>query len=212
MQTLKASFARPRTGRRMVALLLGVFLMGAGVALFDQLGFGTDPCSVLGLAVSRLIGWGYGNYLLLFNGALLLLLLCIGEIRRIGIGSIANIVLVGYSADFVNWLINCIHPLTNETMAVRLIVFVPSMIIFLIAVSLYMVVDLGVAPYDAMPMVIADCKKWHFPLVRMIWDLVVLALGWLCGGRVGLVTVVTGFCLGPVFGAIANRIRPFFED
>ena len=148
----------------------------------------------------------------MFTGPRLLLLFCSAATPRIDISSIANIVLVGCSADFVNWLINCIHPLTNETMAVKLIVFVPSMIIFLIAVSLYMVVDLGVAPYDAMPMVIADRKKWRFPLVRMIWDLVVLALGWLCGGRVGLVTVVPGFCPGPVFGAIAHRIRPFFEN
>lgn len=205
-------FDKPRIGRRMAALFLGVFLMGAGVAVFDQLGFGTDPCSVMNLAVCRLIGWSYGNWMLTMNVILLLILLLLGEIRRIGVGSLANIVLVGYSADFVSWIINMVHPLSGETLAVKLIVFVPTMVVFLIAVSLYMAVDMGVSPYDAMPQVIAQRIKKPFSIVRLFWDIAVLTIGYLLGGRVGLVTLVTGFCVGPVFGAIAGFIRPFFEN
>lgn len=204
-------FDKPRLGRRLAALFIGVFLMGAGIAVFDQIGFGTDPCSVMNLAICRLIGWSYGNWLLTMNVILLLVLALLGEIRRIGVGSLANIVLVGYSADLVTWIINMIHPLTGETLAVRLIVFVPAMAVFLIAVALYMVVDMGVAPYDAIPQVISARIKKPFPVVRLLWDVLILSIGFLLGGTVGLVTLITGFCVGPVFGAIADRIRPFFE-
>lgn len=204
-------FDRPRIGRRLAALMLSVFLMGTGVAVFDQLGFGTDPCSVMNLAVSRLIGWSYGNWLLTMNAALLLILVLMGELRRMGVGSVANMVMVGYSADFVTWIINRVHPLAGETMAVKLIVFAPTMALFLMSVALYMVVDMGVSPYDAMPQVIAERLKKPFSIVRLGWDLLILAIGFLLGGRIGLVTLITGFCVGPVFGAIAKRIRPFFE-
>jgi len=205
-------FDKPRLARRMIALFAGVFLMGAGVAVFDQLGFGTDPCSVMNLAICRILGWSYGNWLLTMNVILLLILLLLGEIRRIGVGSVANIVCVGYSADFVTWIINSIHPLADETLFVKLIVFVPTMAVFLVAVALYMVVDMGVSPYDALPQVIAKRIKKPFSIVRLFWDVAVLSIGFLLGGRVGLVTLVTGFCVGPVFGAIAKFIRPFFED
>ena len=95
---------------------------------------------------------------------------------------------------------------------VKLIVFVPTMAVFLVAVALYMVVDMGVSPYDALPQVIAKRIKKPFSIVRLFWDVAVLSIGFLLGGRVGLVTLVTGFCVGPVFGAIAKFIRPFFED
>ncbi|MDO4739036.1 MAG: hypothetical protein Q4A66_00065 [Eubacteriales bacterium] len=204
-------FDKPRLGRRLAALLLGVFLMGAGVAVFDQLGFGTDPCSVMNLAISRIIGWSYGNWLLTMNVILLAVLALLGELRRIGVGSLANIVLVGYSADLVSWLIDRIHPLAGETLAVRLIVFCPTMLVFLLAVALYMVVDMGVAPYDAIPQVISARIKKPFAVVRLLWDVLILSVGFLLGGTVGLVTLITGFCVGPVFGAIAKRMRPFFE-
>jgi len=204
-------FGKPRIGRRLCALMLSVFLMGTGVAVFDQLGFGTDPCSVMNLAVSRLIGWSYGNWLLTMNAALLLILVLLGELRRMGVGSVANMVMVGYSADFVTWIINRVHPLAGETMAVKLIVFAPTMALFLVSVALYMVVDMGVSPYDAMPQVIAERLKKPFSIVRLGWDLLILAIGFLLGGTIGLVTLITGFCVGPVFGAIAKRIRPFYE-
>jgi len=85
------------------------------------------------------------------------------------------------------------------------------MAMFLVAVALYMVVDMGVSPYDAMPQVIARRIKKPFPLVRLGWDVLVLTIGFLLGGRLGLVTLITGFCVGPVYGAIAKKLRPLFE-
>jgi len=205
-------FNKPRMFRRLVTLVLSTCLMGVCVAVFDQLSFGTDPCSTLNLAVSRLIGWSFGTWQLTMNCILLLILILLGEIRRIGLGSIANMVLVGYAADFTTWLINMIHPLTGETMTVKLIVFVPTMLLFLIGAAFYLAVDLGTAPYDAIPLVAFDRqKRLKFSVVRMIWDLSVIAVGFLCRGTVGLVTLVTGFCLGPVFGVICEKLRPWYE-
>lgn len=209
---VKQFLDKPRMGRRAGVLLLSVMMMGVCVAVFDQLGFGTDPCSVLNLGVSRLIGWSFGNYQLLFNALLLVVIVAIGEVRRIGLGTLANMVVVGYAADAMMWLLNHTHPLTQETLLVKLIVFVPTMAVFLVAVSFYMVVDLGVAPYDAMPQIIAGRqKRFGFTAVRVTWDITVILLGLAAGSTVGLVTIVTGFFLGPVITAIANRFRVLFE-
>lgn len=203
---------KPHMVRRLVVLVMSVFMMGVGVAILDQLGFGTDPCSVLNLGVSRMIGWSFGNYQLMFNIVLILAILLMKEARRIGLGTLANMVLVGYSADFATWIINMIHPLTNETLLVKLIVFVPTIIMFLIAVAFYMVVDLGVAPYDAMPQIIAGRqKKVSFTVVRVVWDIVATLIGFAVGGTIGAVTIIMGFFLGPVITAIAKKFQRWFE-
>ena len=196
--------------RRMAVLLFSVTMMGVCVAVFDQLGFGTDPCSVMNLAVSRLIGWSFGNWQLFINALMLAIILCLGEVRRIGLGTVANMVLVGYAADAAMWVLNHMHPLTDETLLVKLIVFVPTMAAFLVAVAFYIAADLGVAPYDAMPQIIAGRqKRFSFTTIRVTWDVGFTVVGFLAGGTVGLVTIATGFFLGPVITAIAKRCKFF---
>lgn len=203
-------FCQPHMARRIVVLLISVTMMGVGIAVFDQIAFGTDPCSVLTLAISRRTGVEFGHCQLLFNLVFFAVLVATREIRRIGLGSLANMVLVGYAADFASFLIRRIHPLAGETLLTRAAIFVPTMALFLIAVSFYMVVDLGVAPYDAMPQVIASRCHLRFTWVRMAWDMLMIVLGYLLGGVVGVVTIVTGFCVGPVVTAIANHFRKYF--
>ena len=205
-------FNRPRMIRRLIALILSTCMMGVCVAVFDQIGFGTDPCSTMNLAISRIIGWSFGTWQLTMNILFLLALIFLRELRRFGLGSLANMVLVGYAADAATWLINQIHPLTGEPFGVKFLIFLPTILLFLISVAFYLVVDLGTAPYDAVPQVIADHqKRFPFSIVRLFWDLSIIAIGFLLGGTVGLVTLVTGFCLGPLYGMIADRVRPLFE-
>lgn len=205
-------FGKPHMARRVIVLFGSVFMMGVGVAILDQLGFGTDPCSVLNLAMSRKLGWSFGNYQLVFNVLLLALILFLKEGKRIGLGTLANMVVVGYAADFTTWIINMIHPLYNDPLLVKLIVFVPTIIMFMVVAAFYMCVELGVAPYDAIPQIISSrVKKPNFTTIRIIWDVSAAALGFLLGGTVGMVTIIMGFFLGPIISAIAKKFRPWFE-
>lgn len=209
---MKQLFGKPHMARRTVVLLISVFLMGVGVGILDQLGFGTDPCSVLNLGMSRLLGWSFGNYQLTFNLLLIALILLMKEYRRIGLGTLANMVAVGYAADLTTWVLNMVHPLYNDPMLVKVLVFIPTMLMFMVAASFYMVVDLGVSPYDAIPQIIhSHAKRLSFTAVRVIWDVSAMMIGYLVGGTVGVVTIVMGFFLGPVISAIAKKFQPWFE-
>jgi uncharacterized membrane protein YczE len=200
--------------RRIPVLLLSVILMGLCVAVFDQIQFGTDPCTVFNLGISRnVLGWNnLGPWQLIFNVVLLTVILLMREGRRIGLGSLANMVLVGFAKDFFDWVINSIHPLTGAPLGVCIAAFIPTMALFLVAVSFYMCVELGVAPYDAIPQIIASrVKKIPFAPIRMAFDISVTVIGFLLDSTVGVVTIITGFCLGPIIQIIADRVRPWFE-
>lgn len=208
--TSLAFWTYPRAGRRVAALLASVLMMGAGVALFTMVGFGTDPCSTFSLGLSGKTGISYGTCQLMLNAVLFIPVL-LKDPSRIGLGTLANMLLVGYCADGFRWLTGpVITP--QSPISVRLLCFFITLILFLLAASLYMAVDLGVAPYDALPQMIAKkTQKLSFRTIRILWDLSFLVLGFLLGATVGLTTLLTGFCFGPVIVAVRQRTEPWFR-
>ena len=201
---------RPRMGRRLVSLLLSVEMMGVCVAVFDRIALGTYPCSTMNLGLSRLTGLSFGTWQLTLN-ALLMLIVLRFDVGRIGAGTLANMVLIGYTADFV--MLDRFPALLTLTLCMRLAVFVPTMLLFLLAASVYMAVDLGVAPYDAVPQILAaHANRLSFRAIRVCWDVGVMLIGFALGSTVGLTTVVTGFCLGPVIAAVTERMKGFYGE
>ena len=76
-----------------------------------------------------------------------------------------------------------------------------------------MVVDLGVAPYDAIPQLIAArTSRLSYRAVRMIWDISMLSAGFLLGSTVGLTTLITGFFLGPAIMLVSNVYTDGLND
>ncbi len=206
-------FCQPHMARRIPVLLLSVVTMGLGVAIFENLQVGTDPCTVFNLSVARNVLGGntLGTWQLIFNLALLAVILLMKAGRFIGLGSLANMVLVGYSRDFFKPLVDGLIPEAPSAL-VRYGIFAAAMAMFLVAVAFYMVVELGTAPYDAIPQIIAArLPKVPFSLIRIAFDILVTVIGYLLGGQVGLFTVAACFFLGPVISAIAAKFRPMFN-
>ena len=205
-----AGMKRPRMERRVPALFVAVTLMGFGVAMFNLLGFGADPCTVMNMGLSRVLGIPFGTLQLLVNCVLILIVIRY-DVGRIGLGTLANMVLVGYVAQFCMAVIERIPALSALTLTARLIIFVPTLLLFLVAASTYMCVDMGVAPYDAIPQIISARMHWPFRLVRMAWDFVMMLGGYLLGSVVGLVTIGITLFLGPLVAWMAGYVRRFFD-
>ena len=203
---------RPRMGRRVVALFGSIFMMGFCVAVFKLIGAGTDPCSCMNLGISGRLGISFGTWQLTLNIALLLIVMRFAP-EKISLGTLVNMVFVGYVAELFMYLLGGLIPETGLSLAARVIIFVPAIALFLLVASIYMTVDLGCAPYDALPMIIAArTSRLSYRAIRMAWDLAALSIGFLLGATVGIATVITGFCIGPAITAVGARVRPWFEE
>ena len=203
---------RPRMARRVIALFGSIFMMGFCVAVFRLIGAGTDPCSCMNLGISGRLGISFGTWQMTFNIVLLLIVLRFAK-EKISLGTLVNMVLVGYVAEFFMNLLGGFIPPQGLPLAARALIFVPTMAAFLLVAAIYMAVDLGYAPYDAVPMIVAaHTTRLSYRAVRMCWDLGALSIGCVLGATVGIATVVTGFCLGPAITAVGTRLRGFFED
>ena len=129
-------------------------------------------------------------------------------IYAVGWGTLANMFLVGYSFDFFTWLNDKWIPAgAFDPMAVRILVMIPALFIFIIAASAYMGASLGTSPYDAISYILADkIKKVPFRVVRICYDLVVCVAGWALGSTLGVVTVIMSLALGPVITWMTDNV------
>ena len=207
-------FCQPHMERRIPVVVISNIVIGMCIAVFEKIVVGTDPCSVFNLAVTQnILHWeSLGRWQLIFNFSLLAIILLMREGKHIGLGSLANMVLVGYSRDFFRPIVERLLPGEVTSLVTRGVVFLPAMMLILLGISFYMVVDLGVSPYDALSQIIASrMPRVPYAVVRVVYDLVVTGIGFLMGGTVGIFTVLSCFFLGPMISAIAAKFKPFFN-
>ncbi|SHO53236.1 YczE/YyaS/YitT family protein [Anaerocolumna xylanovorans] len=196
--------------KRIFSVIIAVILMGLSLSFLIRLNFGTDPCSAMNLGISRHLHLSFGTWLVLFNFILFILVILFDR-SQIGWGTLANMLLVGYSADFFRWLFDFILPDNAFTaLSIRIVVLIPSLLIFVLAAAVYMAVDLGSAPYDALSFIIASkLKKIPFRIIRIAWDMTACLIGFLLGSTIGIVTVLIAFLLGPVIAWVKEKINRF---
>ncbi|MEO6115487.1 MAG: hypothetical protein ABIP33_03795 [Pseudolysinimonas sp.] len=200
------SVAKPLTGpraiwtRRIVQLLGGLFLYGIGLALMVRAGIGVAPWDVLTQGISLRTGVPFG---LVTNivGALVLLLWI--PIRvRVGVGTVANVLLIGTSAQLG---LNVIPQQTVPWM--QGLVFAGGLALVALATGLYIGARLGPGPRDGLMTGLHRRTGWPIWIVRTGIEVIVLAAGWALGGQFGIGTIAFALLIGPMVGVTLPLFR-----
>ena len=185
--------------------------MGLCVSFLDKTALGTDPCTMFNLGMAEKTGLSLGNWQALFNCVLFIFVFFFAR-NQIGWGTLANMFLVGYSYDFFTWLNSKWIPDEIYThMSVRILITIPILALFILAASLYIAIQQGTAPYDVFPYIIHNfinkkSDKLSFKVVRMIWDISFCIFGLLLGSKLGIVTILIAFALGPVISYLEKNV------
>lgn len=184
--------------RRTIGMLSSVIIMGFGIAILMYCDVGVDPLSTLNLGFSNLFNISYGNCQAIFNTLLLLVVICF-ERKMLGIGTLGNMFLIGYSADFFTMPINNILPAVDEiSFIMKMALTVLSVAIILVTCSLHIVSGLGIGPNDAVSYLVPNRTKIHFSLWRFSMDITYVTVGYLLGATVGLGTILIALSIGPL--------------
>ncbi len=189
-------------------MLAGVFFQGFCLSLLRQFDFGTDPCALFTTGLTYHLPFSFGTCQLLTNLVMMVFVLAM-DASFIGYGTLGNMVIVGYTSDLFCWVWQTVLPagfLSQKP--VEWILILPVLAFFILAASVYMCAGLGSAPYDSLPFILSERQnRMSFRTLRMLWDIAFTAGGVLMGARLGLVTVVMAFFLGPVIGEVRKRIE-----
>jgi uncharacterized membrane protein YczE len=198
--------------KQIVGVSIGVLFMGFGLSWLIPCGFGTDCFTTMNLAISAKLGWSLGTWQALLNCVLFIPVLLFGR-RHIGFGTLANMLLCGYICDFFTWVRGLFLPGDwFEPLWVRVAVAVPALMVFVIAAAIYMDMGLGMAPYDALPFILHKViDRFSFRTVRITFDLVTIAVGYVFGAPFAAVTLAMAFLLGPAVEAVGKWIEPILN-
>ena len=186
--------------RRIVQLLVGLFLYGFAIAMMIRAALGISPWDVLSQGIVLHTGL---NYALVTNAiGALVLLLWIPIRQKPGIGTVANVLLIGPSIEVGLWMI----PLTDDLVP-RILLLAGGIVTLAIATGLYIGARFGPGPRDGLMTGIHRRTGWPIWIVRTSIEVTVLAIGWLLGGNVGLGTLAFALFIGPLVNVTLPLLR-----
>ena len=141
--------------RRIAFMLLGNVLCGVSVAMFRMAGFGIEPFNLGVMGLWTLSGlFDYGTFYMILSLTLLAVDFFFLDKKKLGIGTVANMFLVGYVIEFAYWIFEQIF--LSHRIIVRIVFLILGLLVLCFSSALYYVADLGVSPYDAIPLTIAE--------------------------------------------------------
>ena len=203
--------------RQFILMVLGNAILALGVALFNQTG-SNHPFHTMFYGAEKLLAgvaggfFSYANLQILLNIVLVIVEIIFG-LRYIGFGAVMNMFLLGYMVTGFTWLLDAMDVrAVIDWMQVfangfggygamdivwHIVLLLLATVVISLGLSLYQAGDMGVAPYDSMPLIMANRGKLPFFWCRMICDGLCLAVTFAVGGDFGLGTVITVFCTGP---------------
>lgn len=151
---------------------------------------GLAPWDVLHQGIARQVGIRLGWAVIAVS--LVVLALWIPMRQKLGVGTLANAIVVGLSVNAGLLLVP--HP--THTWA-RAALLGSGVVLNGIATGLYIGAGLGPGPRDGLMTGIA--RRGHsIRMTRTALEITVLVLGWLLGGTVGLGTALYALAIGPL--------------
>jgi uncharacterized membrane protein YczE len=189
-----------RLTRRLGQLMLGLVLYGASMALMIEAALGLDPWDVFHQGVAERTGVRFGVVVIAVSVAVLLLWIPLRQ--RPGVGTIANVVVIGIAVEAALAVLP-----TPGSLWVRVGFLAGGIVLNGVATGLYIGARLGPGSRDGlMTGFVARHPRYSVRLVRTVIEVTVLAAGWLLGGTVGLGTVAYAVAIGP----LAHVFIPLF--
>lgn len=203
------------TRKKLKEMLLGILLIGISVGCYRMSMFGVDAFACMNLGVCAVVGLSFGTWQLIVN--IIILVVVFFTIREnIGLGTIVNMVFVGYIADFMCWLLQDVAGL-EAGLLLRIVFLAIGMLLASLGCALYLHAKLGVSPYDSVAFIVTKISKDHisFRAARVLSDVTAVAIGvsvcWMAHHNiweiVGLGTILNALCNGPLIQYFQTKLE-----
>jgi uncharacterized membrane protein YczE len=176
--------------RRLPQLLVGIPVLGVGIAMTLQARLGVSPYDVLHQGIAAKTGRSIGTVVIVVG--LVILVFWIPLRQRPGLGTVLNTLTVGLVIDLALRVVP-----EPELLAARIPLLVAGIVITGLGMGLYIGAGLGPGPRDGLMTGIA-AKGFPLWAVRTVLELAALVAGWILGGNVGIGTVAFAFSIGPL--------------
>ncbi len=193
--------------KKIALAFAGIFLIGVGVAFNASAHLGNDPVGIFYDGIRNVLGLSetqLGMASNIVNLALAVLLFFIGR-RYLNLGTIIYILPYGLCVSAGTYLYGKIF--VSEALGVRIAASVAGCTLLYLGVAIFIVVDIGMDPMTGIAMVLKDVLHWDFKKGKWLFDGTMILVGFLLGGKLGVITVVTAFSAGPVIQFLSGKLE-----
>ena len=183
-------------------LMAGLLLFGLGEGSLIDAGLGTTPWTVLAQGVARHTPLDVGDATIVIS-----VLVLVGWIplrQRPGLGTLANIVVIGLSLDAAAALLP--HP---HALGWQLLQVVAGIAGIGVGSAFYLTANLGPGPRDGWMTGLHRISGVGIATVRTTIEVSVLVVGALLGGHLGVATFVFAVLVGYALAATLRVLAPF---
>jgi uncharacterized membrane protein YczE len=189
----------PLIARRYIQAVIGITMIGIGVAFNYMANLGLGPWGVLHDGISKTINITYGQAGILTS--LISLLLWIPLNQKPGIATIFDAFWIGLTADFI---INVIP--VSQTLIIQILYLITGITLIGLGTAIYVGGDLGAGPRDGI-MVGLEKLGLKIGTARTLLEFVAFSIGFLLGGKVGIASIIIVLSIGRVL----QVFMPYFD-
>lgn len=177
--------------------ITGLFVLAFGAACMIQANLGVATWDVLHIGLTNMTSLSIGTWVQIV-GIFMILLACLLERQLPQIGSLLNILLIGF---FLNGILGLHMIPAFQSLWARMVLLISGIVLMGFGSGMYVASRMGAGPRDGLTLVLSKRWKWSIRLVRTVLESVALLLGWLIGGPVAVGTFVSVLLIGPVMQA-----------
>lgn len=182
---------------RVIVFVCGIFILALGAATLITANIGVATWDVLHIGLAKISSVSVGRWVQIV-GITMVLMTCVFERKRPVVGSLLNIILVGF---FLNIILGINIIPHFENIGARILLLIIGIILMGIGSGMYVASKVGAGPRDGMTLFLARRFSISVRLARTILEILALTIGWLIGGPVSIGTFISIPLIGPVMQA-----------
>lgn len=197
------------TVKSICAALIGIFFVSTGVAFNNCAGLGNDPVGIVydGIRVfGGMTGEQLGMASNIVNVSLLVLLWFVGR-RYVSIGTLVYLIPYGFFVSIGTSIYEALVPV--QALPLQIGFSVLGCLFLYFGVAIYITVDIGVDPFTGVVLRLRDLVDKEYKYVKIGFDICMIILGTVLGGKLGLVTLITALSAGPVIQFFADKLKKY---
>ncbi|ALC89438.1 hypothetical protein AM500_06315 [Bacillus sp. FJAT-18017] len=215
---LSKSDAPKITPKRIIVSMIGIALVCIGVAFNNNTMFGNDPIGMFYDGIRNTLNFsqaqlGYvSNFI---NIGLIALLWFFGR-KYVNIGTFLYLIPYGLLVSFGSQLY--VSLFDNSILFHRVLGGMAGISMYYVGISLFVASNIGVDPFNGAMLTIRDKTKWSIQRSKITMDFGLMAIGFLLGGKFGIITIITALTTGPaiqylsqLFGEKLLAEKPSFK-
>lgn len=181
---------------RFAFFVLGISIISAVCSLYLVSNIGNDCFSSFMQGIAKTFGISYGVSSFILHLFFFFTVLVLKK-SYIKLGTVVSVLVMPLVINFITPFFS-VYVGDATPYWIRFALCSIGCIILSFGLALVIDSNIGVSPYDTLPLLISSMIKKQYFIIRLSLDFLVLALGFLLGGKVGLFTFITFAAVGPL--------------